>query len=103
MSLTILALHAHPDDESSKAAASVARLVDEGARAVLVTATGGEAGDILNPEMDIPEVARRLGEIRAVELEEAARIIGFDEVVMLGYRRLVRQPTRGRVLQPADR
>ena len=86
MSLTILALHAHPDDESSKAAASVARLVDEGARAVLVTATGGEAGDILNPEMDVPEVARRLGEIRAVELEEAARIIGFGEVVMLGYR-----------------
>ncbi len=86
MSLTILALHAHPDDESSKAAASVARLVDEGARAVLVTATGGEAGDILNPEMDVPEVVRRLAEIRADELEEAARIIGFDEIVMLGYR-----------------
>lgn len=86
MSLTILALHAHPDDESSKAAATVARLVDEGARAVLVTATGGEAGDILNPEMDRPEVARRLAEIRAEELAAAARIIGFSEIVMLGYR-----------------
>ena len=86
MSLTILALHAHPDDESSKAAATVARLVDEGARAVLVTATGGEAGDILNPEMDVPEIAQRLAEVRADELEDAARIIGFDEIVMLGYR-----------------
>jgi mycothiol S-conjugate amidase len=86
MPRTILALHAHPDDESSKGAATVARLVDEGVRAVLVTATGGEAGDILNPEMDRPEVRSRLAEIRARELEEAAGIIGYDEVVMLGFR-----------------
>jgi mycothiol S-conjugate amidase len=86
MSRTILALHAHPDDESSKGAATVARLVDEGIRAVLVTATGGEAGDVLNPEMDHPEVSSRLAEIRAAELEEAADIIGYDEVVMLGFR-----------------
>lgn len=86
MSGTVLALHAHPDDESSKGAASVARLVDEGVRAILVTATGGEAGDILNPVMDRPEIAQRLAEIRANELAEAASIIGYDEVVMLGYR-----------------
>jgi mycothiol S-conjugate amidase len=83
---TILAIHAHPDDESSKGASTVAKYVARGARAVLITATGGEAGDILNPEMDSPEVAENLAEVRAAELVEAARIIGYDEVVMLGYR-----------------
>ena len=83
---TLLALHAHPDDESSKGAATVARYSDAGVRCVLVTATGGEAGDILNPALDTPEVKSRLAEIRAEELEKAAAIIGFDEVVLLGYR-----------------
>lgn len=83
---TLLALHAHPDDESSKAAATVARYADEGVRCILVTATGGEAGDILNPAMDRPEVAARLPEIRRRELEEAAAIIGYDEVILLGHR-----------------
>jgi len=86
MSKTILALHAHPDDESSKGAATVARYVDEGWRAVLVTATGGEAGDILNPAMDRPEIAANLTAVREAELDEAARIIGYDEVILLGYR-----------------
>ncbi len=53
---------------------------------MLVTATGGEAGDILNPAMDTPEVALRLPEVRAAELAEAAAIIGYDDVVLLGYR-----------------
>jgi mycothiol S-conjugate amidase len=86
MSRTILSLHAHPDDESSKGAATVAKLVDEGARAVLVTATGGEAGEVLNPAMDIPEVTSRLAEVRTEELRLAADIIGYDTVEMLGYR-----------------
>ena len=86
MSKKLLALHAHPDDESSKGAATVAKYVSQGERAVLVTATGGEAGDILNPEMDTPEVSANLAEVRADELALAARIIGFDDVVMLGYR-----------------
>lgn len=86
MPQTILSLHAHPDDESSKGAGTVARLVSEGARAVLVTATGGEAGDILNPAMNRPEVLKNLASVRAEELLEAARIIGYDEIVMLGYR-----------------
>ncbi len=75
--LRLLALHAHPDDESSKGAASVAKYVDAGVRAVLVTATGGEAGDILNPAMDLPEVKRDLAAVRRAELEEAAAIIGY--------------------------
>jgi mycothiol S-conjugate amidase len=82
----LLALHAHPDDESSKGAATVARYVDAGIRAVLVTATGGEAGDILNPAMDLPEVAADLVAVRHAELQEAASIIGYHEVIMLGYR-----------------
>lgn len=86
MPKTILALHAHPDDESSKGAATVAKYVSEGARAVLITATGGEAGDILNSAMDTPEVLDNLPEVRASELAEAASIIGYDDVVLLGHR-----------------
>lgn len=86
MPRALLSLHAHPDDESSKGAATVSLYVAAGVRAVLVTATGGEAGDILNPAMDTPEIASRLPEVRAAELEEAAAIIGYDDVVLLGYR-----------------
>jgi mycothiol S-conjugate amidase len=84
--LTLLTVHAHPDDESSKGAGTVARYHAEGVRCVLVCCTGGEAGDIQNPAMDRPEVRERLGEIRKDELARAAEILGFDEVVMLGYR-----------------
>jgi len=86
MPKTLLALHAHPDDESSKGAATVAKYVSQGVRAVLVTATGGEAGDILNPAMDTPEVLENLPDVRASELAEAAKIIGYDDVVLLGHR-----------------
>ncbi|MCH8985181.1 MAG: PIG-L family deacetylase [Acidobacteria bacterium] len=83
---TLMAIHAHPDDESSKGAATVARYADAGVRCLLITATGGEAGDILNPAMDNDEVRSNLAEYRRKELEEAARIIGYDDVFMLGYR-----------------
>lgn len=82
----LVALHAHPDDESSKGAATVAKYADEGVRTVLVTATGGEAGDILNPAMDKPGIKENLPEIRREELAEAAAVIGYDEVILLGYR-----------------
>lgn len=84
--LRLVALHAHPDDESSKGAGTVAKYVDAGVRAVLVTATGGEAGDILNPAMDRPEIVANLAAVRKAELDEAAKLIGFDEVILLGYR-----------------
>jgi mycothiol S-conjugate amidase len=64
----------------------VARYADAGVRCVLVCATGGEAGDILNPAMDRPEVVADLPAVRRRELAAAASIIGFDEVVELGYR-----------------
>lgn len=81
-----MTVHAHPDDESSKGAGSVARYHAEGVHTVLVCCTGGEEGDILNPAMDRAEVRDRLAEVRLEELERAARIIGYDEVVLLGYR-----------------
>jgi len=84
--LCLLCVHAHPDDESSKGSPTVRRYADEGVRCVLVCCTGGEAGDILNPAMDRPEVRRRLPEVRRQELARAAEIIGYDEVVHLGYR-----------------
>ncbi len=84
--LTLMTVHAHPDDESSKGPATVARYHAEGVRTVLVTCTGGEEGDILNPAMDRPGAKERITEIRRQELTAAAAVIGYDEVVMLGYR-----------------
>ncbi len=84
--LCLLTVHAHPDDESSKGAGTVARYHQDGVHTVLVCATGGEEGDILNPVMDRPDVRARLHEIRKEELARAAEVIGYDEVVMLGYR-----------------
>jgi len=82
----VLSVHAHPDDEASKGASTIARYRSEGVRSVLVTCTGGEAGDILNPAMDTPEVRADLAAVRRRELERSAAIIGYDEVVLLGYR-----------------
>jgi mycothiol S-conjugate amidase len=84
--LCLLSVHAHPDDESSKGAATVARYHAEGVHTVLVTCTGGEAGDILNPAMDRPEVRADLPAVRLRELARATEIIGYDVVELLGYR-----------------
>src|SRR5881392_3163269 len=84
--LRLLTVHAHPDDESSKGAGTVHKYHHEGVHTVLVCATGGEAGDILNPAMDRPEVRERLAEVRREELARSAAIIGYDEVVPLGYK-----------------
>jgi mycothiol S-conjugate amidase len=85
-SLCLLTVHAHPDDESSKGAGSVALYHAEGVHTVLVCCTGGEEGEILNPAMDTPEAHGRIAELRMEELAAATKIIGYDEVVMLGYR-----------------
>ncbi len=84
--LCIVTIHAHPDDEASKGAPTLARYGAEGVHTVRVCATGGEEGDIHNPAMDRPEVRDDLAAVRAAELAASAAIIGFDEVVMLGYR-----------------
>lgn len=76
--LRLMAVHAHPDDESSKGAATLARYVDQGHRVMVVTLTGGERGDILNPAMDLPEVRRRIAEVRRDEMARAAEILGVE-------------------------
>ena len=80
----LLFVHAHPDDESSKGAATAARYSDQGATVTLVTCTGGEAGDVLNPACD-PVPPERMAEVRAQELDHAAAAIGFARVHRLGY------------------
>src|SRR5579863_3715859 len=85
-SLCLLTVHAHPDDEASKGAGTVARYHAAGVRTTLVTCTGGEEGEILNPAMDRPEIRDNLVEVRRAELDRAAAIIGYDEVILLGYR-----------------
>ncbi len=82
----LLSVHAHPDDEASKGAGTVHKYHEQGVRTVLVCCTGGEAGDILNPVLDTEEVRERLHDVRMEELALATSIIGYDEVVMLGYR-----------------
>jgi len=52
---------------------------------VLVTCTGGEAGDILNPAADTPEVRARLHDVRMEELAESVRVLGYDALHLLGY------------------
>jgi len=84
--LTLLTVHAHPDDEASKGAATVAHYHAEGVHTVLVCCTGGEAGDILNPAMERPEIRENLHQVRMDELARATEVIGYDEVVLLGYR-----------------
>jgi mycothiol S-conjugate amidase len=84
--LCLLTVHAHPDDESSKGAGTVALYHSQGIHTVLVCCTGGEEGEVLNPALDTPEVHARMAELRRQELARAADIIGYDEVVMLGYR-----------------
>ena len=83
---SLLSIHAHPDDEASKGAPTVARYAAEGVHTTLVCATGGEEGDILNPAMDRPEIRERLTEVRAEELAASVEAIGYNKLEMLGYR-----------------
>lgn len=86
--LTLMAVHAHPDDEVLGTGGLLARCADEGIRTVLVTCTNGEAGDDAgglkpaDPGHDAEDVARR----RLAELRESARLLKIDHVELLGYR-----------------
>ncbi len=82
--LRLMCVHAHPDDESSKGAATMARYAREGADVVVVTLTGGERGSVLNPAMDRPDVWANISEIRRAEMERARQILGVRQV-WLGY------------------
>ena len=75
----MLHVHAHPDDESSKGAASTARYVADGVEVMVATCTGGERGSILNPKMDRPEVLANITEIRRKEMDAAREILGIRQ------------------------
>ena len=82
--LTLMAVFAHPDDESFGIGGTLARYgADPDVRVVLVCATLGEAGKIADPDLATPE---RLGEVREKELRCACRSLGVDELRLLGYR-----------------
>src|SRR5699024_192472 len=78
-SLRMVAVHAHPDDESSKGAGSMARYAREAGEVTPLTRTGGERGDVRNPRLrhdtttsaDPPAVRR-------IEMARAQQILGVD-------------------------
>jgi mycothiol S-conjugate amidase len=75
-----MAVHAHPDDESSKGAATMARYVDEGVDVLVVTCTGGERGSILNPALQHrKDIEDNISEIRRMEMERARAILGVRQ------------------------
>jgi LmbE family N-acetylglucosaminyl deacetylase len=82
---TLMTVHAHPDDETIGTGGTMAKAVAERKRVVLITGTRGEMGEIVVPDMDTPENHRRLGEIRAGELERAMGRLGVTEWENLGY------------------
>lgn len=84
-SLRLLAVHAHPDDESSKGAAAMARYVSEGVEVLVATCTGGERGSILNPRLaHDTSILENLSEVRAREMDLAREILGVSQV-WLGF------------------
>ena len=84
--LTLMAVHAHPDDECFGTGGVLARYGAEGIRTVLVTATGGEEGEIHDPDLNEEEARPRLKEIREQELRRAVAVLGITELELLGYR-----------------
>jgi mycothiol S-conjugate amidase len=77
--LRLMHVHAHPDDESSKGAATTAKYVAEGVDVHVVTCTGGERGSVLNPKMDRPDVLANISEIRRQEMDRAREILGVTQ------------------------
>ncbi|GBE65352.1 mycothiol S-conjugate amidase [Mycobacterium sp. MFM001] len=82
--MRLMAVHAHPDDESTRGAATLAKYAAEGHDVLVVTLTGGERGDILNPAMDQPAVKDSMAELRRTEMARAAEILGVQHR-WLGY------------------
>ncbi|WP_330173902.1 mycothiol conjugate amidase Mca [Streptomyces sp. NBC_01498] len=83
--LRLMAVHAHPDDESSKGAATMAKYVSEGVDVLVVTCTGGERGSILNPKLQGDAyIEANIHEVRRKEMDEAREILGIRQA-WLGY------------------
>lgn len=86
--LTLLAVHAHPDDESNSTGGTLARYSVEGVRTVLVTCTNGEFGDApgrIKPDHDGHD-PERVARIRLTELVAATAALGVSHLETLGYR-----------------
>src|SRR5690242_1809499 len=84
--LTLMAVHAHPDDEATSGGASLVRYQAEGVRTILVTCTDGAEGEIHDPDLDPEEAKPRLPQIRAEELARAVKVMNISEAINLGYR-----------------
>lgn len=85
--LTLMAVHAHPDDEVLSTGGILARYADEGIRTILVTCTNGEQGDGANgakPGEDGHDAAQ-VAQQRLTELRESAAHLGITHVELLGY------------------
>lgn len=79
----LLAVFAHPDDESLSCGGLLARCAEAGVEVTLACATRGEAGSI-NPALGIDRAA--LADTREAELRAAAEVLGLRDVVVLGHR-----------------
>jgi LmbE family N-acetylglucosaminyl deacetylase len=86
--LTLMAVHAHPDDEASSTGGILARYSAEGRRTVLVTCTNGEMGDALDGSKpgDPGHDEAAVVSIRREELERSCQILGVEDLELLGYR-----------------
>ncbi|MGX7678106.1 mycothiol conjugate amidase Mca [Jatrophihabitans sp. DSM 45814] len=74
-----MCVHAHPDDESSKGAATMARYIDEGSEVLVVSCTGGERGDVLNPALKgRADIEANMSAVRRAEMARAQAILGVD-------------------------
>jgi len=99
VTLRLLAVHAHPDDESSKGAATYAYYRSLGARVMVVSCTGGEAGDIQNPALEATAMADRdMAGLRRIEMDRAREIMDIEHR-WLGYLDSG-LPENGEALQP---
>jgi len=82
-----MAVHAHPDDEASKGAATTARYAAEGVEVLVVTCTGGERGDVLNPAFALPaghafDTLEERRAVRRLEMAAAAEALGVQQVFL---------------------
>jgi mycothiol S-conjugate amidase len=85
LTLRLMAVHAHPDDESSKGAATYAYYVDRGAEVMVVSCTGGDRGDVLNEALESKAHAERdMAGLRRLEMSDARDAVGFEHR-WLGY------------------
>jgi N-acetyl-1-D-myo-inositol-2-amino-2-deoxy-alpha-D-glucopyranoside deacetylase len=84
--LTLMAVHAHPDDESIGTGGILARYSALGTKTALVYGTRGEVGEILNPDFAPPSPGLKIKDIRTLELDKALKVLGVESVSFLEYR-----------------